>query len=127
MTEYVTTADALFFHQQLIRRYGGAAGIRDAGALESALHRPKTGYYDTIVEEAAALLESLVQIHPFVGGNQCVALAVVDVFLRINGHAVTGESSRLSESFIELLEKQRFSMEFLVPWLKANVVNNAAC
>src|ERR1035438_3542306 len=43
MTEYVTTADALFFHLQLIRRYGGASGIRDAGALESALHRPQTG------------------------------------------------------------------------------------
>jgi hypothetical protein len=58
MTEYVTTADALFFHKQLIERYGGAPGVRDAGALESALHRPQTGYYDTLIE-AAALLESL--------------------------------------------------------------------
>jgi death-on-curing protein len=127
MTEYVTTADALFFHQEMIRRYGRAAGVRDAGALESALLRPKTGYYDTIVEEAAALLESLVQIHPFIGGNQCVALAVVDVFLRINGYAVAGDSSRLSESLIELLENQRFAMEFLVPWLEVNIVNNSAC
>src|SRR5216117_2653754 len=68
MTEYVTTADALFFHKQLIERYGGAPGLRDAGALESALHRPQTGYYDTLVHEAAALLESLVQNHPFVDG-----------------------------------------------------------
>jgi prophage maintenance system killer protein len=65
MTEYVATADALFFHKQLIERYGGAPGIRDVGALESALHRPQTGYYDTIIHEAAALLESLVQNHPF--------------------------------------------------------------
>jgi len=69
MTEYVTTADALFFHKQLIERYGGATGIRDAGALESALHRPQTGYYDTLIHEAAALLESLVQNHPFVDGT----------------------------------------------------------
>jgi death-on-curing protein len=127
MTEYVTTADTLFFHQEMIRRYGGATGIRDAGALESALHRPKTAYYDTIVEEAAALLESLVQIHPFVGGNKRVAFAVVDVFLRINGYAVAGDSLQLSESFVELLENQRFSMEFLVPWLKDNIVNDTVC
>jgi death-on-curing protein len=44
MTEYVTTADALFFHQLLLERYGGASGLSDASALESALHRPQTGY-----------------------------------------------------------------------------------
>ena len=55
MTEYVSTADALFFHKLLIERYGGATGVRDMGALESALHRPQTGYYDTIVDEAHAL------------------------------------------------------------------------
>ena len=87
MTEYVTTADALFFHQLLIERYGGASGLRDAGALESALHRPQTGYYDTLIHEAAALFESLVQNHPFVDGNKRVAFAVTDVFLRINGYA----------------------------------------
>jgi death-on-curing protein len=117
MTEYVTTADALFFHQELIRRYGGRPGIRDAGALESALHRPQTGYYDTIIDEAAALLESLVQIHPFIDGNKRVAFAVVDVFLRINGYVIAGDSSELFESFIALIENQEFSMEFLVPWL----------
>lgn len=116
-------ADALFFHQELIRRYGGATGIRDAGALESALHRPQTGYYDTIIDEAAALLESLVQNHPFVDGNKRVAFAVVDVFLRINGYVIAGSSSRLLESFIALIENQKFSMEFLVPWLRASVVN----
>src|ERR1700731_2061667 len=117
MTQYVTTADALFFHKVLIERYGGATGIRDAGALESALHRPQTGYYDTLVHEAAALLESLVQIHPFIDGNKRVAFAVVDVFLRINGYVIAGDSSELFESFIALIENQEFSMEFLVPWL----------
>jgi death on curing protein len=118
MTEYVTMADALFFHQELIRRYRGSPGIRDAGALESALHRPQTGYYDTIIDEAAALLESLVQNHPFIDGNQRVAFAVVDVFLRMNGYVISTDSSRLFESFIALIENQKFSMEFLVPWLR---------
>lgn len=118
MTEYVTTADALFFHKQLIERYGGARGIRDVGALESALHRPQTGYYDTIVHEAAALLESLVQNHPFIDGNKRTAFAVVDVFLRINGYVITARSDAVYDRFILLLEQGAFDMEHLVPWLE---------
>jgi death-on-curing protein len=117
MTEYVSTADALFFHQQLIQRYGGASGVRDLGALESALHRPQTGYYDTLVEEAAALLESLVQNHPFVDGNKRVAFAVVDVFLRINGYTISAESKSIYDQIVGLLESRSFNMEHLVPWL----------
>jgi len=116
MTEYVTTADALFFHKQLIERYGGAPGLRDAGALESALHRPQTGYYDTLVHEAAALLESLVQNHPFVDGNKRVAFAVVDVFLRINGYSITADSKAIYDHMIKLVEARAFDMEHLVPW-----------
>lgn len=118
MTEYVTTADALFFHKQLIERYGGASGIRDAGALESALHRPETGYYDTLIHEAAALLESLVQNHPFVDGNKRVAFAVVDVFLRINGYSITADSKAIYKYVIKLFEERMFDMEHLVPWLQ---------
>jgi death-on-curing protein len=118
VTEYVTIADALFFHRQLIERYGGAPGVRDAGALESALHRPQTGYYDTLVHEAAALLESLVQNHPFVDGNKRVAFAVVDVFLRINGHSITADSKTIHRYLIKLFEERTFDMEHLVPWLQ---------
>jgi death on curing protein len=118
MTEYLTTADALFFHQQLIERYGGAPGVRDVGALESALHRPQTGYYDTLIHEAAALLESLVQNHPFVDGNKRVAFAVVDVFLRINGFTITASSTAIYNRMIKLLEAGTFDMEHLVPWLQ---------
>lgn len=122
MTEYVTTADALFFHKVLIERYGGATGIRDAGALESALHRPQTGYYDTIIHEAAALLESLVQNHPFVDGNKRVAFAVADVFLRINGYSITADSRAIHDSLIELIDNRIFALARLVPWLQTIVV-----
>jgi death-on-curing protein len=118
MTEYVTTVDALFFHKLLIERYGGAPGIRDVGALESALHRPQTGYYATLIHEAAALLESLVQNHPFIDGNKRTAFAVVDVFLRINGYTITTDSSAVYDRFIKLLERGVFDMEHLVPWLE---------
>jgi death on curing protein len=119
VTEYVATADALFFHKQLIERYGGASGLRDAGALESALHRPQTGYYDTLIHEAAALLESLVQNHPVVDGNKRVAFAVVDVFLRINGYVISGESKSIYDYLMRLFEDKAFDMEHLVPWLQS--------
>lgn len=121
MTEYVTTADALFFHTQLIKRYGGAAGIRDLGVLESALHRPQTGYYETIVHEAAALCESLVQNHPFIDGNKLVAFAVLDVFLRINGYTIAASSESIYRHVMKLLRESSFEMEHLVPWLQGIV------
>lgn len=118
MTQYLATADALFFHKQLIERYGGAPEVRDVGALESALHRPQTGYYDTIIHEAAALLESLVQNHPFVDGNKRVAFAVVDVFLRINGYEIRAISGEMHAFLMALFERGSFDMEHLVPWLQ---------
>ena len=124
MTEYVTTADALFFHNQLIARYGGGSGVRDVGALESALHRPQTGYYETPVYEAAALCESLVQNHPFVDGNKRVAFAVVDVFLRINGYAIAASSTAIYGQVMKLLKDGTFDMEHLVPWLQ-NIIETA--
>ena len=57
--DYLTVADVLGMHTILMQRYGGAGGVRDPGALEAALFRPQTGYYDDIIAEAAALLESL--------------------------------------------------------------------
>ena len=63
--DYLTVADVLGMHTALMQRYGGAPGVRDPGALESALFRPQTGYYEDIVAEAAALLESLAINHPF--------------------------------------------------------------
>ena len=118
MTEYITTAEALFLHKLLIERQGGATGVRDAGALESALHRPQTGYYDTIIDEAAALLESLVQNHPFVDGNKRVAFAVVDVFLRINGYWIEANSKEIHEHVIKLFDDKAFDMAHLIPWLR---------
>jgi death on curing protein len=121
MTEYVATADALFFHKQLIERYGGAQGIRDAGALESALYLPQTGYYETLIHEAAALCESLVQNHPFVDGNKRVAFAVVDVFLRINAYTIAASSAAIYGQVMKRLRQGNFDLEHLVPWLRGIV------
>src|SRR5438876_10548072 len=77
--------EVVVMQRVLVERYGGRHGLRDAGALESALFRPQSGYYDDAVWEAAALFESLAINHPFVDGNKRIAFACVDVFLRLNG------------------------------------------
>ncbi|MBP3730187.1 MAG: type II toxin-antitoxin system death-on-curing family toxin [Mailhella sp.] len=93
--DYLTTADIVGIHDILIKRYGGAEGVRDMGAIEAALFRPQCGYYSDIIQEACALLESLLMDHPFVDGNKRTAFAACDVFLRINGVTLKASSEEL--------------------------------
>jgi death on curing protein len=85
VTSYPAVDEVIAVHSRLIAKFGGSPGIRDRGALESALARPRTGYYDDIIQEAAALWESLSQNHPFVDGNKRVAVTVTAAFLKLNG------------------------------------------
>ena len=81
VVQYLAADEALAIHERLIAVFGGRAGLRDRGLLESALHRPQTGYYPDLAEMATALFESLVINHPFVDGNKRVAFFATDVFL----------------------------------------------
>ena len=74
----------------------------DPGALEAALFRPQTGYYEDIVTEAAALIESLAINHPFVDGNKRIAFAAADVFLRINGWRLQRSPMQIHAEMIEM-------------------------
>ncbi|MBI3430203.1 MAG: type II toxin-antitoxin system death-on-curing family toxin [Actinobacteria bacterium] len=116
--EYLTVADALALHAILIKQYGGSDGVRDMGALESALFRPQTGYYKDLIEEAAALLESLAINHPFIDGNKRVAFAVTDTFLRINGRRITADSTVIYEKLIALFDAGDFKFDTLEKWLR---------
>ena len=82
---YLTIREVLFIHEALIETYGGSRGVRDQGLIETALLRPQTGYYADLIEEAAALWESLAMNHGFIDGNKRIAFAVMDIFLDING------------------------------------------
>ncbi len=119
---YLTVAEVLELHPILINKYGGAIGIRDQGALEAALHRPQSGYYDDIVAEAAALMESLAINHPFIDGNKRIAFAVTDVFLRINGHRIKAEPMQIHADMIKLLETGSFDLAHLEPWPRNIVI-----
>ena len=116
--DYLTVADVLGMHAILMQRYGGAGGVRDPGALESALFRPQTGYYADIIAEAAALLESLAINHPFVDGNKRIAFAAADVFLRINGWCLKRPSMVIHKEMLQLFEAGTFDIAHLEPWLR---------
>ena len=94
MTDYLTVAEVLAMHADQIERYGGSQGVRDPGLLESALYRPQTGYYADLIEEAAALWESLAQNHAFIDGNKRTAFAATYTFLAINGGRLTATRRR---------------------------------
>ena len=118
--DYPDFGEAIAIHDFLIREFGGALGIRDEGALASAIMRPQLGYYNSLIEEAAALMESLTNNHPFVDGNKRTALAVTDAFLRLNGYFIDCDSDEAYEFFMRLLETSSFRFGQLCPWLEDN-------
>lgn len=120
-TTYLTLTEVLAFHEVLVDEFGGSDGVRDLGALESALFRPRTGYYRDVIEEAAALFESLVQNHPFIDGNKRVAFAVMDVFLRVDGHELVVDDVVAHAHLIGLMERGELELGAVDAWLRAHV------
>ena len=120
--DYLTVADVLGMHTILMQRYGGAGGVRDPGALEAALFRPQTGYYDDIIAEAAALLESLAINHPFLDDNKRIAFAAADVFLRINGWCLKRPPLVIHVEMLQMFEAGTFNIAHLEPWLRGFAV-----
>ncbi len=117
MTDYLTMAEVLAMHADQIRRYDGSHGIRDQGLLEAALFRPQTGYYADLIEEAAALWESLAQNHAFIDGNKRTAFAATYTFLAINGMRLTADAEDTYAFVAALYEASQFNFDQLVPWL----------
>ena len=126
MTDYLTLAEVLAIHADQIERYGGSPGIRDYGILEAALYRPQTGYYSDLIEEAAALWESLGQNHPFIDGNKRTAFASMYTFLAINGAGLKSGPREAFEFIDGLYRANQFRFERLVPWLRSRVTSKPA-
>lgn len=81
----------LAIHRDLIDSFGGTHGLRDEPRLDSALAQPQAAFrgrllHPTVADQATAYLFHLCQAHPFIDGNQRVAFAAMDVFLRLNGY-----------------------------------------
>jgi death-on-curing protein len=114
MSEFLTVAEVYRMQHRLIELFGGRYGVRDRAAVEAAVFRPQTGYYNCLEEEAAALMESLGNNHGFIDGNKRIAFTAADVFLRhnsfylevegIDGHAfIDGSIARQEFRFAQIL------------------------
>jgi len=121
MREYPTTNDVLAIHAYLISEFGGKTGLRDLGSIESALGRLTTGYYSGIEEEAAALMESLSQNHPFIDGNKRVSFFTTDTFLRMNGYFINCDDEETFAFFQSLFDSSNFDFDHLLVWLKEHI------
>jgi len=120
-TPFLSVDEVLAVHDRLITTFGGTPGVRDAGLLESALFRPRTGYYRDLAEMATALLESLLMNHPFVDGNKRVAFFATDVFLRLNGWKLRVDADKAHRFLIGLLEAGECDFNHLLPWIRRSL------
>jgi death on curing protein len=119
---YLTVAEVVAIHHHQIEEYGGIQGLRDQGALEAAVFRPQTGYYNDLSEEAAALLESLVNNHAFIDGNERVGFAAAHTFLLMNGFDLDAGSKGAFEFMMKALAEGKFRFALLHDWIAAHLV-----
>jgi|SRR5437899_1948741 len=90
---YLSLEEVVSLHSLLITQSVGSSGLRDRGALESAVAQPEASFggddlYPMLSAKAAALGHSLIQNHPFVDGNKRVGHAAMEVFLLLNGYEI---------------------------------------
>ena len=119
---YLTVAEVAAIHHHQLEEYGGEHGMLNQGALEAAVFRPQTGYYNDISEEAAALLESLVNNHAFVDGNKRVGFAAVHTFLLVNGFDLSLTSKAAYEFILKTMAEGKFRFALIHEWIAAHLV-----
>jgi len=101
VTVYLSLEQVLDLHRRQLRRFGGLAGLRDRGALASAVARPQMTFggedlYPEIEDKAGALMHSLVMNHPFVDGNKRVGAHACLLLMMANGVEPTFSPAELT-------------------------------
>jgi death-on-curing protein len=122
LTLYLTLEEVFALHAALVERHGGAPGVRDTGLVESALARARSGYYESLSEQAAALLQSFAMNHAFIDGNKRVAWASCMVFLRMNGYRVSVRADEAERFLIDQVIVGRAEHRMIAQWLEPRMV-----
>lgn len=124
--KFLSVFQILELHQRLIETSGGTRGIRDFGALESALAQPEMTFdgkdlYPTLIDKAGALAYSLCMDHPFIDGNKRVAHAAMEIFLVLNGFEIDASIDEQEKCFLDMASG-KVTREELTNWLQHIVV-----
>lgn len=119
----ITIDEALALHEAALEAYGGAAGLRDRGLLESALAQPLATFggrplYTTLWDKVAALGRSLICNHAFADGNKRVGFAAMAIVLLRNGYELTCSVDG-GEAAIQAVASGELAREGLAEWLEA--------
>lgn len=122
----ITVAQAEKIHQALVKNFGGAQGIRDLPALESALARPFQTFagndlYPSILEKAGALIESILVNHPFVDGNKRTGYVLMRSLLKQHSLDIAATEDE-KYSFVINIASGHSNIEIIVSWLKQHLV-----
>jgi death-on-curing protein len=109
--EFLTLEDVLELHARSLELFGGGAGIRDEGLLESALAQPQASFagqhaHNTLYEMAAAYAFHIAQNQPFVDGNKRAGLGCALLFLKLNGVEIDDPTEELYGAMIALAERR---------------------
>ena len=125
MIHYLTLSEILELHELLLLQSGGAEGIRDLGALESAVAQPLMTFgdvelYPSVSEKAATLAFSLIQNHPFVDGNKRIGHAAMEVMLVLNGFEIQASVDE-QEQLILNVASSSVSRSELIKWLEEHL------
>lgn len=123
---YLTLDEIVELHQRLILQSGGSSGLREIGALESAIAQPRMTFdgeelYATIIEKAVALGFSIVNNHPFVDGNKRAGHAAMEVFLVLNGYEIDASTDE-QEKVIFAIASGKLKRDDLIDWLRSHLI-----
>jgi death-on-curing protein len=118
---YPTVAEVKEFHKQLSDEFGGTHDLLDEGRLEAAVLRPQISYYGTLIEEAAALMESLANNHLFLDGNKRTSFAVTDTFLRLNGSYLEVDPLEAYEFITQGIARGEFRFALIRDWISSHL------
>lgn len=121
----VSVGDLLDIHDRVVNSLdGAAAGVRDEGAIEAAIARPESAFggvdfYPTPHAKAAALMESIIQRHPFVDGNKRTGLLSAAFSLDQAGYRLNAPQPKQTEIAVQVAE-HRLDVDGLAQWLEEN-------
>jgi death on curing protein len=117
---WLSTEEVIALHERQLRRFGGPSGIRDSGALESAIGRPRNKWEcesSDMAELAAAYAYGIARNHPFVDGNKRAAFIAMVLFLRKN-HIPFAPPAAESTAIVLALAAGEVSEASLTRWIR---------
>lgn len=121
LTIFLSVEEILNLHQRTLKKHGGAPGVRDPGLLESAVFRCQSGYYKSISEQAASLMQSLCMNHCFIDGNKRVALLATVVFLKMNGYDLRCKNKPIVKFILERVIAKNADVKDISKWLSNKI------